>query len=77
MFRQVTTEKIDVAAVSNTDQKVNDKKCVPKNVMSATFLCYVHNTNFCLQNHWNEVLWNLCLTVEKFNYCHVLKAQLF
>ena len=43
MFRQVTTEKIDIAAVSNTDQKVNDKKCVPKNVMSATqtFVCRI------------------------------------
>ena len=27
-----------IATVSNADQKVNDKKCVPKKVMSATFL---------------------------------------
>ena len=30
MSRQVTTEKIDIAAVSNTDQKVNDKNVFPK-----------------------------------------------
>ena len=33
--------------------------------------------NFCLQNHWNEVSWNFVCIGEKFNYCHVLKAQLF
>ena len=66
-----------IATVSNADQKVNDKKCVPKKVMSATFLSNVRNTNFCLWNHWNEVAKNFFLTVEKFNYCHVLKTQLF
>ena len=36
---------MDIATVSNTDYKVNDKKCVPKNVtMSATILCNVRNT---------------------------------
>ena len=35
---------IPVATVSNTDWKVNDKKCVAKNVMSATILCNVRNT---------------------------------
>ena len=29
---------------SNSDSKVNDKRCVPKNVMSATILCNVRNT---------------------------------
>ena len=35
---------MDIATVSNTDLKVNDKKCVPENVMSATILCNVRNT---------------------------------
>ena len=35
---------MDIATISNTDWKVNDKKCVPKNVMSATILCNVRNT---------------------------------
>ena len=35
---------MDIATLSNTDQKVDDKKCVPKNVMSATILCNVRNT---------------------------------
>ena len=35
---------MDIATVSNTDKKVNDKTCVPKNVMSATILCNVRNT---------------------------------
>ena len=61
---------MDIATVSNSDFKVNDKKYVLKNVMSAT-------QNFCLQNHWNEVSWNFVFIGEKFNYCHVLKAQLF
>ena len=35
---------MDIATVSNTDKKVNDKKGVPKNVMSATILCNVRTT---------------------------------
>ena len=35
---------MDIATVSNNDFKVNDKKYVPKNVMSATILCNVRNT---------------------------------
>ena len=35
---------MDIATVSNTDLKKNDKKCVPKNLMSAKVLCDVRNT---------------------------------
>ena len=35
---------MDIATVSNTDLKKNDKKCVPKNLMSAKILYDVHNT---------------------------------
>ena len=35
---------MDIATVSNTDLKKNDKKCVPKNLMSAKILCDVRNT---------------------------------
>ena len=39
---------MDIATVSNTDEEVNNKNCVPKNEMSSTILCNVRNTNFCL-----------------------------
>ena len=68
---------MDIATVSNTDQKVNDKKYVPKNVSSQQFCVMSATQKFCLQNHWNEVSWNFFFIGEKFNYCHVLKAQLF
>ena len=35
---------MDIATVSNNDLKVNDKKYVPKNVMSTTILCNVRKT---------------------------------
>ena len=35
---------MDIATVSNTDSKVNDKKMCSQNVMSATILLNVRNT---------------------------------
>ena len=44
VFRQVITEQMGIATVSNNDLKVNDKKYVPKNVMSTTISCNVRKT---------------------------------
>ena len=49
---------MDIATVSNTDEKVNDKKCVPKNVMSATILCNVRNTAESLEQGFIEFVFD-------------------
>ena len=68
---------MDIATVSNTDLKKNDKKCVPKNLMSAKVLCDVRNTKLLFGESLEQGFMEFFFIHEKFNYCHVLKAQLF
>ena len=69
---------MDIATVSNTDLKKNDKKCVPKNLMSAKVLCDVRNTKLLFGESLEQGFMEFFFLIfEKFNYCHSLKAQLF
>ena len=56
---------------------MNDKKYVPKNVMSATILCNVRNTKLLFAESLERGFMEFFLIGEQFNYCHVLKPQLF
>ena len=56
-----------IATVSNADQKVNDKKRVPKKVMSATFLVMSAKQTFVSRIIGMRFQGIFFWTVEKFN----------
>ena len=56
---------MDIATVSKTDQKANDKKYVPKNVMSATILCNVCNTKLLFAESLEQGFMEFFLWVKK------------
>ena len=56
-----------IATVSNADQKVNDKKRVPKKVMSATFLVMSAKQTFVCRIIGMRLQGIFFWTVEKFN----------
>ena len=56
-----------IATVSNADPKVNDKKRVPKKVMSATFLVMSAKQTFVSRIIGTRLQGIFFWTVEKFN----------